>query len=414
LRRALVATVVTLLVAAALELAVYGKGGHDALSDLPGRFFAWHLHRADWPYLSHPIEYPVVIGYVASVTSFFGRTVATFFLANALVSVALALVITALLHPRGDGRIWRWAAGIPLALYAFHNWDLVALAPAIAGLVAFDRGKDRSSGALLAVGASAKLFPGLFVVPLALVRWCSGDRRGATRLMGAFVLVAVALNLPVAGHSLSAWTHPASFQSARPATWGSLWSWVVRSPGFHGLVGDTTGAVNVLALLATLGGVAVISVLAVRRRLDAFAIGAAATGVLLLANKVYSPNYDLWIVPFFVLLPIARRVWVAFCASDLAIFVLVFGFLHGNWSAGVVDVLLPSLVFIRAVTIIAVILTALQVRSPFAPAHELDLREHHDTEPDRGSRATGAVAWSSASSRRSARAATISSWRIHW
>lgn len=370
LRRAVIATLITLSVAAALQLAVYGKGGHDALSDLPGRFFAWHVHRAEWPYLGHPIEYPVVIGYVTSVTSWFGRTASSFFIANSVLSAGLALVMTIVLHARGGNRIWRWAAGVPLALYAFHNWDLVAMVPAVLGLVAFDQRKYRSSGALLAVGASAKVFPGLFLVPLALVRWRSGDRRGATRLTGAFLVMTAALNVPVAWSDWSTWTHPAVFQGARSATWGSLWSWIIRTPGVDALLGgNTQGAANGLGIVAMLGALVLISVLATRRHLDPFAIGAAVTGAFLLTNKIYSPNYDLWIVPFFVLLPIARRVWIGFCASALAIFVLVFGFLHGQWSAGVVDALLLVPVTVRALAIVAVILTALQVRSPL-PAQD--------------------------------------------
>ena len=359
--RAVLATLVTLLIAVVLELAVFGKGGHDALSDLPGRFFAWHLRSAGWPYARHPIEYPVVIGYIASVTSTLGRTAKSFFVANGVLNAGLAVAMTVALYERGGPRIWRWAAGIPLALYAFHNWDLVAMLPAIVGLIAFEQHKDRSSGALLAVGASAKLFPGFFLIPLACARWCSGDRRGATRLTGAFLVTAAALNLPVAASDWTTWTHPAAFQGARAASWGSLWAWILRIPGLHNLTGGIShNGVDLLAVAATLGALSAIAVLAVRRDLDAFAIGAAVTGAFLLTNKIYSPNYDLWIVPFFVLLPISRKVWVAFCASDLAIFVLVFGFLHGQWSVGVVEAILPALVVARAVTIVAVILTALR------------------------------------------------------
>ena len=105
-----------------------------------------------------------------------------------------------------------------------------------------------------------------------------------------------------------------------------------------------------------------ISVLAVRRRLDAIAVGAAVVGVFLLSNKVYSPNYDLWIVPFFVLLPIPRRVWIAFSASAPGVFVLVYGHFHIGWSSGVVEALLPPLVAVRAITIIVVIVIALSDR----------------------------------------------------
>ena len=106
-----------------------------------------------------------------------------------------------------------------------------------------------------------------------------------------------------------------------------------------------------------------VSVLAVRRGLDAVMVGAALVGAFMLANKVYSPNYDLWIVPFFVLLPIGRRVWIGFCRERPRHLRLVYGHLHGLWSVAVVETLLLPLVVVRALTIIAVIVTALRGRA---------------------------------------------------
>lgn len=358
---ALVGTAVTLGLAAWLQLAVYGQGGH-ALSDIPGRFLHWGIGPGALPYVNRPVEYPVVIGFVAFAASWLGRTAGTFFLTNGGINAGLAVAMTALLWTRGRDRIWRWALGAPVALYVFHNWDLVAMVPAVIGLYAFERHRDRAAGVALAIGASAKVFPGLVLAPLVAVRWCSGDRRGALRLLGSAVLTTIVLNLPVAWASWSGWSYPLRFQGGRAATWGSLWFWALRVPlptvsGF-----DPRDASNVLAGVALVTAIAMISIAAVRRALGAEAIGAAVIGAFLLANKVYSPNYDLWLVPFFVLLPITRRVWVGYCASVLAIFVLVYGTFHGLWSRGTVETFLFPLVVIRAVTIIAVIRAALRSR----------------------------------------------------
>lgn len=157
LRWALGATVATLMVAAVLEAAFYGRGGHDALSDIPGRYFAWNVHPRLLPFGGHPIEYPVVVRYATWLIAWFGRSATGFFVVTGLLGAGLALVMTAMLHRRGGNRIWRWALGAPLALYAFHNWDLLAMVPAVAGLLAFDRHRDRTSGALLALGGFAKV-----------------------------------------------------------------------------------------------------------------------------------------------------------------------------------------------------------------------------------------------------------------
>ncbi len=171
------------------------------------------------------------------------------------------------------------------------------------------------------------------------------------------------LNAPIALKRWETWTFPIRFQGARSTTWGSLWFWLLRIPGIRPLVGaDAKSAVDTLAVLALVAALVLITVLAVRRRLDAVEVGAAVLGAFLLANKIYSPNYDLWIVPFFALLAIRRRVWIAYCLSDLAIFILVYGHFHGQWSSAVVSTYLPALVVVRAVTILAVIAGALRLR----------------------------------------------------
>jgi uncharacterized membrane protein len=386
---ALAATLLTLSVAAALEAVVFNHGGRTALGDIPGRFLAWHLHPSLLPFGGGPVEYPVVIGYTAWITTWFGRQASTFFVVNGVLSAGLALGITALLRPQAGHRIWRWAFAPPLALYAFHNWDLLAMAPAIVALLAFDRHRDRLSGAMLAIGACAKAFPGLILVPLAAVRWRSGDRRGAARLVGAFVAVTALLNVPIALRSWSAWTYPVSFQGGRDPTWGSTSYWLLRTPIMHVPVVHSivahhlTTLADVAGVVVLLGALVVISVRAGRLHLDAAAVGAAVVGVFLLTNKVYSPNYDLWLVPFFALLPIARRFWVTFCISDFAIFLLVYGRFHGQWTSQEVVAILPFLVAIRLVAIVAVILTALRIRAP-----GLGDRQRPTSQLERGGRGT--------------------------
>ena len=64
-------TALTLVVAALLQLAVYRHGGHTALGDIPGRYFAWRLGPNTFPYLDRRVEYPVVIGYAAYVVALY-------------------------------------------------------------------------------------------------------------------------------------------------------------------------------------------------------------------------------------------------------------------------------------------------------------------------------------------------------
>lgn len=357
-------TALTLVLSALLQLAVYRKGGHTALGDIPGRFFAWHLGPHTFPYLDVPVEYPVVIGYLAYLVSLVARSGSSFFGLTAVMNAGLVFVMTGLLRTRGGPRVWRWVLGVPVVLYAFHNWDIYAMVPAVLGIIAFEAGSDLGAGAWLGLGFSTKLFPGLLVPPLAAQRWCAGDRRGAARLIVGAVVVTLALNLPVAMASLHGWSDPARFQGARHATWGSLISWLTTPPWVGGQwLADPARVANVIAAVSLAVGLVVLAVFAVRRNLSAAAVGAAVVGVFLLTNKVYSPNYDFWLVPFFVLLPLSRRLWVAFCAADLAMFVVVLGRFHGLVDPDVARTLVPFVVAVRAVVIVGVIVFALRAQT---------------------------------------------------
>ena len=74
---------------------------------------------------------------------------------------------------------WRallWALGPPLVLYAFHNWDLPVVACAVGAVYVMHGWRtdrplaDRATVAavLLGLGFAFKLYPGAFVLPLAL------------------------------------------------------------------------------------------------------------------------------------------------------------------------------------------------------------------------------------------------------
>jgi len=116
--------------------------------------------------------------------------------------------------------------------------------------------------------------------------------------------------------------------------------------------------------MTLLGGMAWLLAITVHRRLDPFGAAAAAVAIFVLCNKVYSPTYDVWLVAFFVMLPLSRRLWVSFCAVDAAVFVTVYGFFAGIDSIGFVRAVLPFLVLGRT----GVLLTLIR-RATASPTH---------------------------------------------
>jgi uncharacterized membrane protein len=287
------------------------------------------------------VEYPVLTGMFMDVT---GRVLRglerlglaqnsdpDYFVVSAVLLAPFAFVVTLKLRRSVTaGRLLLWAIGPPLVLYAFHNWDLLAVAGAVWGLVEAERRRPWSAGAGFGIGASAKLYP-VFIVPGAVLSaWAQEDRSRAVRLTIAFGLSAVILNVPWMIRSLSGWLAVWSFHSRRYPDFGTVWHWI----GHHGsrlFPGWSPGAtgyrdfVSIASLILFAGGATVFLVNAWRRRSEAGSIP-AATGlgilcVFLLVSKVHSPQYALWIVPFLVMLNVPRSILFSYLAADLTVYV---------------------------------------------------------------------------------------------
>ena len=242
---------------------------------------------------------------------------------------------------------------------------MFAIGALVVGLFAYERHRETFAGVSLGVGAAVKLFPAVLLPPLIALRLRESDRRGALRLALGAVAGFGVLNLPILVLRPAGWWWTYAFQGQRPATWGTAWFYGFRLLGLpvHGAAGAQLANRASLAVLVM--GVGLLTVRALRGRIGPAAIAVASIAVFLLANKVYSPTYDLWLLPCFVVLPLSRRLWLAFCAMSVGVFVTVYGYFHGFVSSGTVHAVLPVLVVTRTAALLVIVLAAL--RAPEVP-----------------------------------------------
>jgi uncharacterized membrane protein len=256
------------------------------------------------------------------------RGYAGFFAANAVLLAIAGAATTVALYMMVGRRALYFALAPTLLIYAFTNWDLLAVAFATLATLAYLRRRDVASGILLALGAAAKLFPGLLVVPFALGRTHDRRRVGAVRLVWAAAITWLALNVPFAIFGRPGWWEFFRLNSRRPPDWDSLWYLACqRIPGTRSVCAHTW-LVNLCSLVAFVA----LSVLVWKlrsRREPGFArwtFGFPLLILFLVTNKVYSPQYGLWLLPWFALaLPDLPR-FLAFEAADVAVFVTRFAF----------------------------------------------------------------------------------------
>lgn len=259
-----------------------------------------------------------------------------FLLVNAVGFAALALLATWLLARTHRSRPWDAAAfalSPALLLTGLINWDLLAVALVAGALWAWSRDRPVLTGVLIGLGTAAKLYP-LFLLGGLLVICLRQRRFGRFAVVTLWAVVAWAVtNAPAYLTGPDQWRHFWSFNADRGPDLGSLWLLVDQA----GDLGITAHTVNVWSwglFGAWCVGVFVIGMTAGRRGTVAMVPRLAQLGYLvvvgfLLVNKVYSPQYVLWLLPLAVLARPRWRDQVVWQASEVFYFCTVWWYLGG-------------------------------------------------------------------------------------
>jgi hypothetical protein len=351
------------------------------------------------------LEYPVLTGMAIHLAAWPSTTDGDFLFFSAVLLAVAGLLTAALLAWLAGLRSWWFALAPPLVLYAFHNWDLFAVCATVvafwvllrAGRRGVDRGAVASGGIgrarplllaaiALGVGGAFKLYPMMFALPIALWLGTDGWRGsvGSAHPSRARWLVAagfavgtgavfLAFNLPFMIAGFTGWWASFQFQWSRPIdlTTNTIWFWGARpysDSNNAAIQHDLAMAATVTTLAALLLACALGFLRFGRGRAYPWLpVCAAMICGYLLFNKVHSPQFALWLLPFFVLLRI-RAGWIlAYFVADAAIGIGFFRWQYlitSGAPSGTYDALSPQLVLIgvwgRAALLVALFIVFLR------------------------------------------------------
>ncbi|TCP57380.1 putative membrane protein [Tamaricihabitans halophyticus] len=284
----------------------------------------------------------------------------------------------------------------PLVLvHAFTNFDTIACALAAAAVLAWSRKRSYTAGLLLGLGAAAKLYPLFLLGPLLILCLRAGKLREFGRTAGTALATWIVVNLPIALLYPAGWREFFRLNAERPADPDSIYNVISGLTGWAGFDGElgtgespvllnTISAVLFLACCAAIGFIG----LSAPTRPRLAQLGFLVLAAFLLTNKVWSPQYSLWLVPLAVLALPRWRILLGWMLLDALVWVPRMMMYLGVDNKGLPAEWFLSTVLVRDLAVVG--LCALIVYEIYRPTEDLLRARTEDRWIGRHSRAAAA------------------------
>ncbi len=271
---------------------------HACYSDLPSLFEARGLSTNQWPYASddNSVEYPVLTGVVMYLTSFAANSPASYFNINIFFLVLLFLATVLLVRKMRPEFAYLVPVAPAMIASLFINWDLWAIATMLLAIYWFDHKQYLNSALLLGVSISTKFLPIFLLIPIVFIFWRKGKNKEGIKYIAVTFATWLAINLPFAITTPTGWWRFYKLNLERGPDWGSIWLALQQ-------LGINFTNLNWLSILLLLIAFTTIAVLLFELQYTPTlaSVSFFVLASVMLASKVYSPQYVLWLTPLAVI-----------------------------------------------------------------------------------------------------------------
>jgi len=343
---------------------------YNNLTTYPGdlwNFFVNYLERG----LRYPPEYPAGLRFFYEIMGFREyESYTAFFTVNALILGTFALATTYLLYLilrdqakqtktddtasakpdrfAGISKLWYfWILAPSFIFYGMINYDFPVVFLIVLAVYLFTKEKYYSAVFFLGVGMVVKVFPA-FLLPIFIWR---SPAKLRLKLILLFLVTVILLNLPYALSDFQTWIYPYLWQISSNLTTGpsqyTYW-WLV-----YPLTGKLTGWLS----LVIFGSLYIFSSFKMRKA-GFIEMCLVIIILFLLTDRVYSSQYNLYLLPFLVLTTY-RVNKVNFYLIEILTFLIIFFcfFLKAH------PVYLQTIVFVRYFALIWLLVSIMKQNS---------------------------------------------------
>lgn len=245
------------------------------------------------PYIDKETEYPVITGLFIYLTDMISETKELFFIVNFILLTIFAVITSVILYKMTNERrrvIFLFILMPSFILFTVYNWDMIGIMLMTFSFYFIQKKKDTQAIVFLSLAVSTKFFPVIFLIPFLLKK----DKTKALKNLSFFVITFLAVNLYFMVNNFSRWFYTYSFHINRAANIDSIW----------GLISKVLPS-EVLYINLISAGLFIFFYFFIiyrKRDLGFFQLSFLLFLIFLIFNKIFSPQYLLWLLPFFVIL----------------------------------------------------------------------------------------------------------------